>query len=1027
MPTVIDCPGCGVPLRLKTLEVLKKGLTCPKCKHRLPRSWPPEDDELLELSEIEVVDDDDDGFDAEPDQEDSLSSRPSQRRSPAEQALLNLRSPGISFREYLRTNRNPIILLIAFVVKVLRIPMPVSSDDPPVSTLQPFEAGFDDFSASARKDIEAAVLELKELGFRNPILHHITHDATRTEYHIVTVRHASGEAIARLEHRHWRGINPVQKKLYCSLITELADGTLLVTTNQAPDLNTPASISIHREPRAQPADLWPEHQQRLAADPDNTEAQRLPDKAAAAALLERHHQRVAEYHLSRGVFTEEPGSSRARIPSQTTPARRSVATAVAPPAERPSAAGSYAAQADAGSQSWGELDDEDDGTEGRHADVLAQIEKQQTGQSSWIAGIVIAVISAGLFIGLGAFQWDWKTVLIILPVLFVHELGHYVAMKIFGYRNLKMFFIPLFGAAVTGRNYNVAGWQKVVVSLAGPVPGIVLGALIGVGGLYVGSDLAIQVAILSLLLNGLNLLPVLPLDGGWIAHSLFFSRHYAIDVTFRVITSLTMLGISLAVGDYFLIGLGVAMLISIPTVLRTGRIVHRLKGELSSVSADEQSIPPATAVRIIDEIEEDFPPAGLNNKVKAQVTLNIFQSMNTAAPGVLGTLLLCAVHGGSLIGALVMIGVLFVGQRGGFNDLMDVVAAEPETSYVCGSSELVQGDSAVFSGRDSEVCVVANCPDAESAAALMQGLSGEVPESGALRLFGQTLLLMLPAGEEELHSAWQDRLEAGGATTMVRSSELAVPLSMQLTFVDEERAKEIHQSLQLYFRSQGMATSLTPPWSPDHQITEEHLRGRLTLWRVLDYGENPDGTEPDDDMAEPEETPAEKEERELGERIIKAAQRGNHAVAERLRERLDELHDEQEERRLDTIRNSGSDVVVAQVVDLYRQRPEYEAPENVEDREAAWERHQEQMADWRKRLGVLLGQLPLTDGEDGRYSADNAFIERDGQTLQLRFLRLHREVDGIAALTDWLCNEGCADIRYQFEDLESGFQAVSRN
>ena len=37
---------------------------------------------------------------------------------------------------------------------------------------------------------------------------------------------------------------------------------------------------------------------------------------------------------------------------------------------------------------------------------------------------------------------------ILVGVLFVHELGHWVAMRVFGYRNLKMFFIPFFGAGL---------------------------------------------------------------------------------------------------------------------------------------------------------------------------------------------------------------------------------------------------------------------------------------------------------------------------------------------------------------------------------------------------------------------------------------------------------------------------------------------------------------------------------------------------------------------------------------------------
>lgn len=1020
MPTVIECPDCGVSLRLRNLEVLKKGLACPKCKQQLPTTWPPED-ELLDLADIEVVEEDDSAAEDDFDDEEPA-------RSPRERALLTLQSPGISFREYMRTNRNPIILMIACLVKVLKIPMPVSSDDPPVISLEPFETGFDDFAESARSDIEATVLELKELGFRNPLLHRISHPDTRTEYHLVTVRHASGEAIARLEHRHWRGINPSQTKLFCSLITSMDDGRLLVTTNQAPELNGPDSIDVQRQRDARPADLWTKHQSRVAAESGAALADRISDKDGARELLERHHRTVCGFHLGRGMFAQEPGSrgsqaarGRTASPSAAAKRRQPAAAASAAASARVSAS---AADTSAAASDWDSYDSGD-----RHSGVLEQIEKQQGGESSWKAGIVLAVISAAFFLGLGAFQWDWRTVLIILPVLFVHELGHYVAMKIFGYRNLKMFFIPLFGAAVTGRNYNVAGWQKVVVSLAGPVPGIALGILIGIWALRSGSDLGMQVAILTLLLNGLNLLPVLPLDGGWVAHSLFFSRHYAIDVAFRVITALVLLGISLAIGDLFLIFLGVAMLVAIPTVLRTGRIVHRLKDELSTASVDEQTIPTDTAERIIDEIEEDFPPTGLNDKLKAQMTLNIFQSLNTAAPGILGTLFLSAIHGGSMFCALVMMIVLVIGKHTGFNELMSVAASAPETPYECGTTGFVEGEVAAALTAESEVCVVATCTDAESAASLMQEVSGEVPENGALRLFGPTLLLMLPDEAEELRNSWIDRLETGGAEVVVRSDTFSVPLAIQFISRNEQHANEIHESLQLYFRAQQIRPALIPPWSPDHTLTDEHTKARSTLWKLQGFGDAPDGSTPEDAEAEEAEDPGDRRQNQLMERIGRARQTGNRGMVRRLQQELDALREEQEQQRIDGIRSLGPDVVVPEMIDLYVQRPVYDFTEienaSEDEQNAAWERHSEALQRWQNGLGEYLGQLPLDDGEpspqDTRYSANSAYMERAGLIHQISYLRLTREVDGIAALTEWLCDQGCVDIRYRFGDLLTEF------
>ena len=88
-------------------------------------------------------------------------------------------------------------------------------------------------------------------------------------------------------------------------------------------------------------------------------------------------------------------------------------------------------------------------------------------------------------------------------------------MRIFGYRNLRMFFIPLFGAAVSGQNFNVAGWKKALVSLAGPVPGILIGTAMAIVALRVDQPWMEKAAMLAVVVNSINLLPFVPLDGGW--------------------------------------------------------------------------------------------------------------------------------------------------------------------------------------------------------------------------------------------------------------------------------------------------------------------------------------------------------------------------------------------------------------------------------------------------------------------------------------------------------------------------------
>jgi Zn-dependent protease len=139
-----------------------------------------------------------------------------------------------------------------------------------------------------------------------------------------------------------------------------------------------------------------------------------------------------------------------------------------------------------------------------------------------------------LFIGsLLAFLWFLRdsgplTMVLIVAVLLLHEGGHFVAMKAFGYENLNVFFVPFMGAAVSGRARQPGGWRAGVVSLAGPVPGVLLGALLL---RYAPAPGPLRGLVFGLIfINGLNLLPFVPLDGGRLLSTVLFSRHRVLEI-----------------------------------------------------------------------------------------------------------------------------------------------------------------------------------------------------------------------------------------------------------------------------------------------------------------------------------------------------------------------------------------------------------------------------------------------------------------------------------------------------------------
>ena len=106
----------------------------------------------------------------------------------------------------------------------------------------------------------------------------------------------------------------------------------------------------------------------------------------------------------------------------------------------------------------------------------------------------------------------------LLTVLLVHELGHLVAMWVFNYSNLSIFFLPFLGAAASGHKPHAPPWQEAIVLLAGPVTGLALAiAAIQIPSASLPApalEFFRAFAKLGLLLNLFNLLPFGMLDGG---------------------------------------------------------------------------------------------------------------------------------------------------------------------------------------------------------------------------------------------------------------------------------------------------------------------------------------------------------------------------------------------------------------------------------------------------------------------------------------------------------------------------------
>jgi Zn-dependent protease len=128
----------------------------------------------------------------------------------------------------------------------------------------------------------------------------------------------------------------------------------------------------------------------------------------------------------------------------------------------------------------------------------------------------VFTFAASMAVSLAAYAWiwGWQFAVGFIVLLFVHEMGHVVALRQMGIPASLPMFIPFLGAFVSMKEQPKSAWHEAVSGIAGPVVGS-LGAL--ACWWYAetsGSALFMALAFTGFFLNLFNLIPIVPLDGG---------------------------------------------------------------------------------------------------------------------------------------------------------------------------------------------------------------------------------------------------------------------------------------------------------------------------------------------------------------------------------------------------------------------------------------------------------------------------------------------------------------------------------
>ncbi len=766
-------------------------------------------------------------------------------------------STKVTVREYLFEGGilfKPIVWLIAVFTKTFRLRLPGSVDFPPVQRLSPFLVPWESIESDLLHSLASERAWLAEHQFTYCGDIYLNDVNSNTRYASCIYLSPNRKTIAWVRVRRWPQLPAKSKTTRVQFVSALDNGSVAITTSANRDLQEPPSWNMGFHTGLPVQELYRKHDEHCERVFGSYSQREFATPNDAIAFLDDLQSQFADYQASRGVFERRQIPMRTNATQATfspTPTPTGLPASVENRASEPT----FFNDIDKGSGNDNGNDIQTPAPMSGDDLVVAEVRKLETKQTQLLSKLLLLGVSVVAFLAVGGAMWDWSFVAMIIPILLIHELGHLIAMKIFGYKNVNMFFIPFFGAAVTGRHYNVAGWKKAIVSLAGPLPSIVLAIVIEIIGFVTTTEWLTKAALLMLIINLLNLLPFLPLDGGWVAHITLFSRSKYLDIGFRVFAILAMFLSTIFIGDKVLMYLGIAMLVGLPTIWKTLKVQEKLTNE--PLPAPTNDLIPEAAIREISKACQLANLPGVNTAQLAATTIRVYEAINTRPTSWPATIGLWALHGGAIfVGFLGLFGY-FAGSI--FKRFSDIANTQYETI----SYELPKNDNDFRVGQGAlpeSAMLFWQLADEEQAKEVVESLK-EDPQSSVAR-FGKTVLMSavdvapasVPRNDQEMFNEMtrlpsQEESSARNAPQLqrVRSRFAAVDARLfsaskdslphlKVTFSDQATFDRVLYEIDI-MPNLDLEEQLLAAWTIGRKPTADHIRRRRLLHVIQERAE----------------------------------------------------------------------------------------------------------------------------------------------------------------------------------------------
>lgn len=177
-----------------------------------------------------------------------------------------------------------------------------------------------------------------------------------------------------------------------------------------------------------------------------------------------------------------------------------------------------------------------------------------------------ALMTGALTYASFGYMFDWGFAAVLFALLVIHEAGHALAMRWVGLPVQGIYFLPFIGGVAVAAAPHRTETERGFVALMGPGLSLVTTAGFMWAGMVTGEPLFEQLALASALLNGINLAPVLPLDGGQIVDAALSRSDPEFASIVNMLALIAGAGVSVYLEWYVLTAI---LLLAAPAVMRS--------------------------------------------------------------------------------------------------------------------------------------------------------------------------------------------------------------------------------------------------------------------------------------------------------------------------------------------------------------------------------------------------------------------------------------------------------------------------